>query len=1068
MKRILIALFFLISITAVNANSINQEIKNDLNFFANLSAKYLYEVDEEQLLVVLKPSLKIHKHIRALKIIENIDNEIFITFYKDGSQSVFNQPIPEELKRLDNISSDITFNNERIGKIVLYFKNELKIQLTKEEKQWLEKNSFAKIGMMDYWPHDDNGISLHTEVLKLINKYSGANLVPVKYSAWAEGFSRATKGDELHGIMGLGWSKERETRYFYYTPAYNFTPSYLVTRRDNSTIKSLDDLADKTAYLKKGSITHNIMGSKSPKAKIIDKASIDDMYRSLSSSNEASALIADFINKDKLETYNLKIVKEIYTRFNESAIGVHHKYPELSSILNKAFKIIPKKEFSILRDKNWGVKKSDNINELSLHQLNYLKKKKIINICINPNWDPIEFRENGVEKGISIDILKIIQEKLGIKYHFIKTSSWTESQQFLQEKKCDILPSAIKTTKREEFANFTLPYLKYDLVIITTADKPLVSSLESITSKTMSRKKGSGLISKLKKKYPYIKIYESDGHHGALQDVIDKKVYFTIATIPVFSYYKSKYGLKNLQVAGYTKMKYNLSIAVRKDDKNLLEILNKSLKSIPKSTFDVVHDKWASVKVIKQTNWTLIFQIVGVIIIVLLFVIYNNQKLKKLVNLRTVELRDLLDSLEEKVEQRTEALNKQKQVAETALDLQVLSEEKTRLLLTSVGEGIFGVGSDGLVNFINPAALEMLQYNENEILGQKIHAIIHHTRIDGSNYPVEQCPMFHAYSEGKVSQIDDEILWRKDGSSFPVEYKARPVIRENIISGSVVTFSDITERKNAHNLLLKQQLEIQEIHKHTRDSIEYAALIQGALIPDNNIFQKYFQDFFAIWHPKDIVGGDIYLVEELSKNEVIIMVIDCTGHGVPGAFVTMLVKAVERQLTANLHKDKMISPANILSIFNKSIKHLLQQEDVDSISNAGFDGGILYYNEKEKVIRFAGANTPLFLIQHNELKTIKGDRHSIGYKKSDANYEFTDHTIDVSSPTQIYITTDGYLDQNGGDKGFPFGKKRFTKLILENAGESFADQQEFLLYELQKYEKGEERNDDVTVVGLKI
>ncbi|MFK5894545.1 MAG: transporter substrate-binding domain-containing protein [Pseudomonadota bacterium] len=417
-------------------------------------------------------------------------------------------------------------------------------------------------------------------------------------------------------------------------------------------------------------------------------------------------------------------------------------------------------------------------------------------------------------------------------------------------------------------------------------------------------------------------------------------------------------------------------------------------------------------------------------------------------------LKLLSDNLEEQVEQKTR-------------DVQA-SEEKTRLLLTSVGEGVFGVGVDGLVNFINPAALQMLSYNENEILGQKIHPLIHHSYADSSAYPVEKCPMYHAFKEGKTSQVDNEVLWRKDGSSFPVEYNVRPIEKDNIISGSVVTFRNITERKNAHDLLIKQQHEIQEIHKHTRESIEYAALIQSALIPDNKIFRMFFQDSFAIWHPKDIVGGDIYLMEQINQQEIVIMVIDCTGHGVPGAFVTMLVKAVERQLTANLHSEENISPADMLAIFNRSIKHLLQQEDSSSISNAGFDGSIFYYNKKDKFIRFAGAHTPLYIIQNNELKIIKGDRHSIGYKRSDANFVFTDHQIDVSIATQIYLTTDGYLDQSGGEKGFSFGKKRFSQLIMENRHESFADQQELLLYELQKYQKDYERNDDVTVIGIKI
>jgi len=271
---------------------------------------------------------------------------------------------------------------------------------------------------------------------------------------------------------------------------------------------------------------------------------------------------------------------------------------------------------------------------------------------------------------------------------------------------------------------------------------------------------------------------------------------------------------------------------------------------------------------------------------------------------------------------------------------------------------------------------------------------------------------------GTFEMITDTFL-----PSFEIISNQIGTVLKNIYSTKILKeFSSSLEIevKQRTKELQKSKLIIEEIHKQTRESIEYASLIQGALLPDNKIFNKYFTDSFAIWHPKDIVGGDIYLVEELSDDEIIIMVIDCTGHGVPGAFVTMLVKAIERQIIAKIHKDKIVSPAKILSIFNKSIKHFLNQEDIDSISNAGFDGGILYYNKKDKIVRFAGAETPLFIIQNCKINTIKGNRHSIGYKKSDANYEFTDHNIDVSQTTQIYLTTDGYLDQNGGDKGFCF------------------------------------------------
>jgi len=199
------------------------------------------------------------------------------------------------------------------------------------------------------------------------------------------------------------------------------------------------------------------------------------------------------------------------------------------------------------------------------------------------------------------------------------------------------------------------------------------------------------------------------------------------------------------------------------------------------------------------------------------------------------------------------------------------------------------------------------------------------------------------------------------------------------------------------------------------------------------------------------------------------MVIDCTGHGVPGAFVTMLVKAIERQIIGNIiASNEEVSPSKILTYFNQTMKKILKQETVDSISNAGFDGGIFYYNKKENYIKYAGAETPLFYVQDNKLNIIKGNRHSVGYKKCDPNYAYDEHRIDIDKETTFYISTDGYFDQNGGEKGFPYSKKRFKNFLENNMKTSLADQEELLLYNMQQYMGDEEKNDDITVIGLKL
>ena len=287
----------------------------------------------------------------------------------------------------------------------------------------------------------------------------------------------------------------------------------------------------------------------------------------------------------------------------------------------------------------------------------------------------------------------------------------------------------------------------------------------------------------------------------------------------------------------------------------------------------------------------------------------------------------------------------------------------------------------------------------------------------------------------------------------------------------VAVFTDVTELEKSQKDLKYALQTIESTNKKIHDSIEYASFIQGALIPNNELLNTSYSDSFVVWQPKDIVGGDIYLFEKLrTENESLLMVIDCTGHGVPGAFVTMLVKAIERQVVAKIQNDENIdvSPAWILSYFNRKMKQLLKQEEKDSLSNAGFDGGIVYYNKKDKVLKYAGAETPLFYVEDDVLKTIKGSHHSIGYKTSDTSFEFKEHIFEVKEGMQFYLTTDGYLDQNGGEKGFPFGKKHFKEIISTYYQETMADQKEIFLSQLDMYQDEEERNDDVTLIGFKI
>lgn len=169
------------------------------------------------------------------------------------------------------------------------------------------------------------------------------------------------------------------------------------------------------------------------------------------------------------------------------------------------------------------------------------------------------------------------------------------------------------------------------------------------------------------------------------------------------------------------------------------------------------------------------------------------------------------DHLEQLVKDRTEELR--------------VSEERTRLLLESVAEGIIGVNRDGKMTFVNPAACRMLGYSAEEFTGQELHSLVHYAHEDGSPYPREDCPMHNSISEGTTSHVDSEVLWRKDGTSFPVAYSSNPVHKDGSLVGSVITFSDIADRRRAEEAL-------GESERRTRTILETA--IEGVLMVGND------------------------------------------------------------------------------------------------------------------------------------------------------------------------------------------------------------------------------------------
>ena len=320
------------------------------------------------------------------------------------------------------------------------------------------------------------------------------------------------------------------------------------------------------------------------------------------------------------------------------------------------------------------------------------------------------------------------------------------------------------------------------------------------------------------------------------------------------------------------------------------------------------------------------------------------------------------------------------------------------------------------------------------------------------------------------------------------------IVRKDELGALASSFNSMVARleESMQNLEAKvadRTKELSLANENIMDSIYYAKRIQSSFLPKDEEIKHICKDYFVVANPKDIVGGDFYWMQEY-RDGYFIAAIDCTGHGVPGAFMTLIVSSllektlveynsespalvIENANSEELEKEivdhNSVSPAFILSRLNKEIKVALGQDSNEGESNDGCDGGLIYVDNKKKKIRFAGANTALFMISpQGELDVINSDKHSLGYRHSDINYKYTEHEFDLVENSSFYITTDGITDQIGGDKKISFGKKRLSKILLKYKDLEMDDQKKMILHEFNEYKGSETQRDDNTMIGLRV
>ncbi len=280
------------------------------------------------------------------------------------------------------------------------------------------------------------------------------------------------------------------------------------------------------------------------------------------------------------------------------------------------------------------------------------------------------------------------------------------------------------------------------------------------------------------------------------------------------------------------------------------------------------------------------------------------------------------------------------------------------------------------------------------------------------------------------------------------------------------------ELEKSKMLIESQKEEVEEKNLEIISSLRYAKRLQSALLPPKNLLDSFFKDYFIIYHPRDIVCGDFYWARKIKttpsngqpKEYILVAVADCTGHGVPGAFMSLLGSNFLHQ--SAVEKD-VNSPAEALNFLNQKIITTLNHGYSEEEIRDGMDISFIAIDIENKQLAYSGANNPVYIIRNKSLQTLKADKQAIG-NMNDTVMPYNNMAIDLLAGDCIYLFTDGYADQFGGPKGKKLMRRAFEDVLIENSHKPMSEQKLALENTFNNWKGRLDQVDDVCVLGIKV
>ncbi|WP_158498824.1 SpoIIE family protein phosphatase [Magnetospira sp. QH-2] len=311
----------------------------------------------------------------------------------------------------------------------------------------------------------------------------------------------------------------------------------------------------------------------------------------------------------------------------------------------------------------------------------------------------------------------------------------------------------------------------------------------------------------------------------------------------------------------------------------------------------------------------------------------------------------------------------------------------------------------------------------------------------------------------RMKRLQQSMLARVDGSEAAIDTSGADEITD--MANSFKFFVEEVKAREAS--LQVRTTELQGAYDVIADSIQYASRIQRSILPNTEILNDWFRDHFVLWEPRDVVSGDVYWCEPWGEG-LLVMLADCTGHGVPGAFVTLVA-------TGALERAKLEVPEGDASLLiqrmNQFVQQTLGQVEHSGESDDGLELGACYITPGGKDLHFVGARFDLFVCKDGTMDVVRGMKQGIGYRGVQSDQTYDSHVISLKQGTEVFLISDGFFDQVGGERRRGFGKKRLVALLEAQHGQPSVDQKERLYKMFLDYQGAEVRRDDISIIGLR-